>query len=171
MSPKRVIFEPHIAGLCTLSHVSPPQFRRELKKFGLQHTRNAVFYCDKAVLSPARRKLKSGNSRFFVTITTLQKNSKVVIPTLFPVNLTYWSTRARPGTLPTTSWRAGQPSQHAGLKRHGPQWVPTVRRRGTAPWRVQCTLRRVFLWVTRHLAERRQCASDRGATEASEQTD
>ena len=85
----------HVLLFCALSHVSPPQFRRELKKFDLQHTQNAVFYCDEAVLSPARRKLKSGNSYFFVTITTLQKKSKVVIPTLFPGNVTHCSARSR----------------------------------------------------------------------------
>ena len=88
LSPKTPYLS-HILLVCALSHVSSPPFRRELKKFGLQHSQNAVFYGDKAVLSPARRKLKSGNSRFFVTITSLQKNSKVVIPTLFPVNLTH----------------------------------------------------------------------------------
>ena len=89
LSPKTPYLS-HILLVCALSSTCPlPHFGASRKKFGLQHSQNAVFYGDKAVLSPARRKLKSGNSRFFVTITSLQKNSKVVIPTLFPVNLTH----------------------------------------------------------------------------------
>ena len=95
LSPKTPYLS-QILLVCALSHVSSPPFWRELKKFGLQHSQNAVFYGDKAVLSPARRKLKSGNSRFFVTITSLQKNSKVVIPTLFPVNLKHWAYHSEP---------------------------------------------------------------------------
>ena len=80
----------HILLVCALSHVSPPQFRRELKKFGLQHTQNAVFYCDKAVYCrlPAETS-KVAIPAFSLTITTLQKNSNKVIPTLFPEEISY----------------------------------------------------------------------------------
>ena len=85
---KRHILSHILLFLCTYSRVPVP-ISAELNKIWPSacpcDTQNAVFYCDKAVLSPARRKLKSGNSYFFVTITILQKNSKVVIfPLCFP---------------------------------------------------------------------------------------
>ena len=69
-------------------------------------------------MSPTRRKLKSGNSYFFVTITTLQKNSKVVIPTLFPGNVTRWSDAKRCGAMRSDAERCGAMRSDAPIHLH-----------------------------------------------------